>query len=243
VAIVGSSGAGKSSLIGLLLGWYRPDVGVVRADGQDLRGRRLDELRRQTLWVDPTVQLWNRSLLDNLRFGSDGEHGAVGAAVEAAELDEVLARLPMGLQTPLGAGGALLSGGEGQRVRLGRAICRGAARLVIFDEPFCGLERVRREKLLVAARARWAAATFLCITHDIRQTLDFSRVLVVANGRVVEDGDPSRLAGQADTHYFRLLAAEDRARARLNGPEWRHLRLEKGQIVERSPSPSAGEPT
>jgi len=102
---------------------------------------------------------------------------------------------------------------------------------------------VRREKLLVAARARWAAATFLCITHDIRQTLDFSRVLVVANGRVVEDGDPSRLAGQADTHYFRLLAAEDRARARLNGPEWRHLRLEKGQIVERSPSPSAGEPT
>jgi ATP-binding cassette subfamily B protein len=240
VAIVGSSGAGKSSLIGLLLGWYRPDVGVVRVDGQDLRGRWLDELRRQTLWVDPAVQLWNRSLLENLRFGSKGEHGAVGDAVEAAQLDEVLARLPMGLQTSLGAGGALLSGGEGQRVRLGRAICRGAARLVVFDEPFCGLERSRREDLLAAARVRWATATFLCITHDISQTMDFPRVLVVDKGQVVEDGAPKRLASQADTRFARLLMAEVRARARLDGPEWRHLRLDKGQITERAPSRTPG---
>jgi ATP-binding cassette subfamily B protein len=240
VAIVGSSGAGKSSLVGLLLGWYRPDVGVVRVDGQELRGRWLDELRRQTLWVDPAVQLWNRSLLENLRFGSDGEHRAVGDAVEAAQLDEVLARLPMGLQTPLGAGGALLSGGEGQRVRLGRAVCRGAARLVVFDEPFCGLERSRREALLKAARARWATATFLCITHDIGQTLEFPRVLVVDKGRVAEDGAPKQLAGQAGTRYARLLAAEVRARARLDGPQWRHLRLDKGQIEER---PAQGETT
>jgi ATP-binding cassette subfamily B protein len=236
VAIVGSSGAGKSSLVGLLLGWYRPDVGEVRVDGRELRGRWLDELRRQTLWVDPAVQLWNRSLLENLRFGNDGEHRAVGDAVEAAQLDEVLARLPMGLQTPLGAGGALLSGGEGQRVRLGRAVCRGAARLVVFDEPFCGLERSRREALLKAARVRWATATFLCITHDISQTLDFPRVLVVDKGRVAEDGAPRDLADHADTRYASLLAAEVRARARLDGPEWRHLRLEKGQIEERRPS-------
>jgi ATP-binding cassette subfamily B protein len=241
VAIVGASGAGKSSLVGLLLGWYRPDVGVVCVDGQELRGRWLDELRRQTLWVDPAVQLWNRSLLENLRFGSEGEHRAVGDAVEAAQLDEVLARLPMGLQTPLGAGGALLSGGEGQRVRLGRAVCRGAARLVVFDEPFCGLERSRREDLLKAARARWATATFLCITHDIGQTLEFPRVLVVDKGRVVEDGAPRTLAGQAGTRYARLLAAEVRARARLDGPEWRHLRLDKGQIEEPAPSCAQGE--
>jgi ATP-binding cassette subfamily B protein len=243
VAIVGSSGAGKSSLVGLLLGWYRPDVGVVRVDGQELRGRWLDELRRQTVWVDPAVQLWNRSLLENLRFGSDGEHRAVGDAVEAAQLDEVLARLPMGLQTPLGAGGALLSGGEGQRVRLGRAVCRGAARLVIFDEPFCGLERSRREDLLKAARARWAAATFLCITHDVSQTLDFPRVLVVDKGRVVEDSAPKQLASQADTRFAHLLAAEVRARARLEGPEWRHLRLDQGKLAERTLSRAQGEPT
>jgi ATP-binding cassette subfamily B protein len=240
VAIVGSSGAGKSSLIGLLLGWYRPDVGVVQVEGQELCGRWLDELRRHTLWVDPAVQLWNRSLLDNLRFGSEGEHRAVGDAVEGAQLDEVLARLPMGLQTSLGAGGALLSGGEGQRVRLGRALCRGAARLVIFDEPFCGLERARREQLLAAARARWADATFVCITHDISQTLDFPRVLVIDKGQVVEDGAPNLLASQADTRYAQLLAAEARARARLAGPEWRHLHLDQGRISERTPAQTPG---
>ena len=233
VAIVGASGAGKSSLVALLLGWFRPDAGQVRVDGRDVRGRWLDELRRQTLWVDPTVQLWNRSLLENLRFGSDGEHPPVGDAVEAAQLDEVLARLPMGLQTPLGAGGALLSGGEGQRVRLGRAVCRGMARLVIFDEPFCGLERLRREALLRAARARWASATFLCITHDINHTLDFPRVLVIDRGRIVEDGSPQVLAKPANTRYARLLAAEARARARLDGPQWRHVRLDQGQLSER----------
>jgi ABC-type bacteriocin/lantibiotic exporter with double-glycine peptidase domain len=234
VAIVGASGAGKSSLVGLLLGWYRPDIGHIHVDGRDLSGRWLDELRRQTLWVDPAVQLWNRSLLENLRFGSDGEHRPVGDAVEAAELDEVLARLPMGLQTPLGAGGALLSGGEGQRVRLGRAICRGSARLVIFDEPFCGLERSRREALLTAARRRWSQATFLCITHDIAHSLDFPRVLVVDHGRIIEDGQPQRLSNQPGTRYARLLAAEARARARMDGPEWRHLRLDHGQLIERS---------
>ncbi len=232
VAVVGASGAGKSSLVGLLLGWYRADAGQVRVEGHELAGRWLDELRRQTVWVDPTVQLWNRSLLENLRFGAEGQRRPVGEAVEAAELDEVLARLPMGLQTSLGAGGALLSGGEGQRVRLGRGICRSPIRLAILDEPFCGLERSRRQTLLNAARRRWAGATLLCITHDISQTLDFARVLVVDHGRIIEDGSPAQLRQQADTRYATLLAAEARALARLDGPEWRHLRLDKGQLLD-----------
>src|SRR5581483_7356064 len=98
---------------------------------------------------------------------------------EEADLDEVLARLPTGLQTRLGEGGALLSGGEGQRVRFGRAVVRGDARLVILDEAFRGLERPRRRALLERARARWRGATLLCITHDVEDTLTFDRVLVV----------------------------------------------------------------
>jgi ATP-binding cassette subfamily B protein len=105
--------------------------------------------------------------------------------------------------------------------------------LVVFDEPFCGLERSRREALLKAARARWATATFLCITHDIGQTLEFPRVLVVDKARVVEDGAPKNLASHAGTRYASLLAAEVHARARLDGPEWRHLLVHKGQIEER----------
>jgi ATP-binding cassette subfamily B protein len=217
VAIVGVSGAGKSSLVGLLLGWYQPNTGSVLVDGEPLAGRVLARLRQRTTWVDPTVQLWNRSLLENLRYGRESERRPVGEAVEAAELDEVLARLPMGLQTPVGAGGALLSGGEGQRVRLGRGICRGAPSLVILDEAFCGLERTRRSAMLTAARARWKDATLLCITHDIGQTRSFARVLVIEGGRIIEDGAPSVLAERSDSRYAGLLAAEARALARLAG--------------------------
>jgi ABC-type bacteriocin/lantibiotic exporter with double-glycine peptidase domain len=232
VALVGVSGAGKSSLVGLLLGWYRPNTGAVLVDGSLLAGRVLSRLRQRTTWVDPTVQLWNRSLLENLRYGREGERRSVGEAVEAAELDEVLARLPMGLQTPVGAGGALLSGGEGQRLRLGRGICRGTPSLVILDEAFCGLERARRSAMLMAARARWKDATLLCITHDIGQTRGFDRVLVIEGGRIIEDGAPSVLAEQSGSRYAGLLAAEARALGRLAGPEWRHLRVAAGLVSD-----------
>lgn len=239
VAIVGVSGAGKSSLVGLLLGWYRPNTGQVLVDGKPLVGGELARLRRHTIWVDPTVQLWNRTLLDNLRYGMEGERKPLGDSVEAAELDEVLARLPMGLQTPVGANGALLSGGEGQRVRLARGICRGAPSLVILDEAFCGLERARRSALLSAARRRWQDATLVCITHDIGQTRSFPRVLVIEGGAIIEDGTPEILAADADSRYAGLLAAEKRALARLSGSEWRRFRVESGYVasdwMERGP--------
>ncbi|MFO1353107.1 MAG: ABC transporter ATP-binding protein, partial [Gammaproteobacteria bacterium] len=157
VAIVGPSGAGKSSLVGLLLGWHRPARGRIMVDGQPLTGERLIELRRVTAWVDPEVQLWNRSLLDNLRYGSQGDDvSALNAVIESANLFGVLERLPEGLQTPLGEGGGLVSGGEGQRVRLGRAMLRPGVRLVILDEPFRGLDREQRRALLAQARRYWS---------------------------------------------------------------------------------------
>jgi ATP-binding cassette subfamily B protein len=232
VAIVGSSGAGKSSLVGLLLGWFHPNSGSVLVDGEPVHGEALARLRRHTVWVDPTVQVWNRALLDNLRYGGEGERRPVGEAVEAAELDEVLARLPMGLQTVVGAGGALLSGGEGQRVRLGRGICRGRARMVILDEAFCGLERHRRLAMLESARERWKDATLICISHDIAHTRGFGRVLVIENGCIVEDGHPDALAACPDGRYARLLDAEQRALDRMNGPEWRRLEVRGGYVTE-----------
>lgn len=153
VAIVGPSGAGKSTLIGLLLGWYRPAAGRLLVDDSPLVGARLDALRRETAWVDPAVQLWNRSLVDNLRYGAgEAPSLAIGEVIEATDLRDVLERLPDGLQTRLGEGGGLVSGGEGQRVRLGRGLLRRDARLVILDEPFRGLERERRRALIGRAR-------------------------------------------------------------------------------------------
>lgn len=233
-AIVGASGAGKSSLAGVLLGWHTASSGRVLVNGETLEGARLATLRRHTAWVDPAVHLWNRSLLDNLRYGTGYDAGTdFGDAIALADLRGVLERLPQGMQTALGEGGALVSGGEGQRVRLARGVLRADARLVILDEPFRGLDRARRRELLSRARARWRDATMLCVTHDVSETLGFERVLVIDDGRVVEDGDPQALAADPESRYRALLDAEVALREGLwASPAWRRLRLEGGVLRE-----------
>jgi ATP-binding cassette subfamily B protein len=234
VAVVGPSGAGKSSLLGVLLGWHRPAQGRVLIEGVPLAAYGLERLRRETAWVDPAVQIWNRSLLENLRFGGDGEGSGLGSVVDDAELSALLERLPEGFQSRLGEGGALVSGGEGQRVRLARAFLRDA-RLVLLDEPFRGLDRDARRRLLARSRERWKDATLLCVTHDIGETRGFDRVVVVDGGDIVEDDAPEILARGAG-RYAALLAAEDAVRESLwRGPGWRRLRLADGRLVEEAP--------
>ncbi len=234
VAIVGRSGAGKSSLVGLLLGWQRPAAGQVRVDNSPLTRARLLALRRQTVWVDPAVQLWNRSLLDNLCYGiPDQVLPPLGPALEQAELYDLLQHLPEGLQTCLGEGGTLVSGGEGQRVRLGRAMLHPEARLAILDEPFRGLDRRLRRILLQRTRNLWQAATLLCITHDLDSTRSFDRVLVIDEGRIVEDGAPETLARQEGSRYRALIEAEDEVRHGLwSSSAWKRIRLEHGRVRE-----------
>jgi ATP-binding cassette subfamily B protein len=169
-----------------------------------------------------------------LRYGAKDEAlFSVSEVVEAADLGAVLQRLPDGLQTSLGEGGALVSGGEGQRVRLGRAMLRQGVRLAILDEPFRGLDRERRREFLARARTRWLGVTLLCITHDVGETLSFERVLIMEGGRIVEDGAPRELAAQPRSRYRSLLEAEEDVREKLwAGVEWRRLRLEKGHLSE-----------
>ena len=231
VAIVGSSGAGKSSLVGLLLGWRAPTTGTVRADGRLLRRETLAALRRTTAWVDPQVRLWNSSTLDNLVYGIDEfERGErVDNAARKAGLEEVLARFETP-EAPLGESGRLVSGGEGQRVRLGRALARPRPRLVILDEPFRGLDSAARHELTARGREHWKTATLLLISHDIADTAQFDRVVVVEDGRIVEDGAPATLAARP-SRYRQLLEAENHARAMLRDrSDWRRLSLRDGRL-------------
>ncbi len=234
VAIVGPSGAGKSSLVGILLGWHRPAGGQVLVDGAAIEGK-LDELRRYTAWVDPAVQIWNRSFLENICYGTDADREReVGSVIESANLRHLLEQLPDGLQTKLGESGGLVSGGEGQRVRLGRAMLRPDVRLVILDEPFRGLDREQRRELLARARKHWRHATLLCIMHNMEETREFERVIVVERGKIAEDGSPKSLAARPDSRYRALLDAEEALREGLWAREgWRHLWLEHGELKER----------
>ena len=234
VAVVGPSGAGKSTLLGLLLGWLEPAAGRVLVDDHPLDASRLERLRRETAWVDPAVQLWNRSLFENLIYGADSDQAArVSDAVERAELRDVLEGLPAGLQTDLGEGGRLLSGGQGQRVRLGRALVRDDARLALLDEPFRGLDHEARIRLLSSTRRAFAGATLLFVTHDISHALDLDLVLVIEDGRIVEHDDPASLAARTGSRFAAMLAAEKEIRARLwSDSGWRRIRLDGGGARE-----------
>jgi ABC-type transport system involved in cytochrome bd biosynthesis fused ATPase/permease subunit len=230
VAVVGQSGAGKSSLIGILLGWLKPAAGEVLVDGAPLD---CQTLRASAAWVDPTVQIWNQSLLSNLSYGSQPDGPNVGRVVDAALLRGVLERLPEGMQTPLGEGGGLLSGGEAQRVRLARSMLRDNVRLVVLDEPFRGLDRDTRRELLRRTRQYWSHCTLLCITHDLEETQSFDRVLVVENGSVIEHGTPEELLGTEQSRYACLMRAEARTRALLwSSRLWRRIHIARGRAVE-----------
>ena len=233
VAIVGASGAGKSTLLGLLLGWHRLSAGMLRVDGAPMTSRSREGLRRDTAWVDPAIQIWNRSLVDNLGYSSaDGALARTGEAIDAAMLRGVMRNLPDGLQTKLGEGGALLSGGEGQRVRLGRAFAQGKVRLALLDEPFRGMDRARRSALLGDVRKRWRGVTLLCVTHDIGETKLFDRVLVIDARRILEDGQPDVLAA-APSRYRELLQAERDVLGQLwESDDWRRIQVRDGRAHE-----------
>jgi ATP-binding cassette subfamily B protein len=233
VGIIGLSGAGKSSLVGLLLGWHKPESGSVQIDGLPLDAARLFQLRRETAWIDPQVHLFNTSLFENLVYGNGEDAAAhLDTVLENADLADVLQRLPNGMQTSLGEGGALVSGGEGQRVRIGRALGRPDVRLAILDEPARGLDRDRRQKFLRRARRHFKSATMFYITHDVTDTLEFDRVLVIEQGRLLEQGSPRELYETVDSRYRALVEQEEIVQRVWSDSSWRHLRINEGLLTE-----------
>ena len=234
IAVLGVSGAGKSTLLGLLHGWYEPADGRVEVDRVPLDEKALVRLRARIAWVDPSVQLWNRTLLQNIDYGVEGEASAHSMAgrIALADLKSVLEQLPDGQQSKLGESGGLVSGGEGQRVRFARGVARSHARLVLLDEPFRGLSRDQRRRLLGRARKLWHRATLFCATHDVRETLAFDRVLVLEDGKLVEDGAPDLLLSRAGSRYRALLEAERGCDAVWISSKWRRWFLRDGVLTE-----------
>jgi ATP-binding cassette subfamily B protein len=135
------------------------------------------------------------------------------------------------LQAQLGEGGALVSGGEGQRVRFGRALLKSGIRLALLDEPFRGLDRETRGAFLSQARRHWRDATLLAITHDVSESESFDRVLVLEGGRLVEEGPPAELLERDGSRYRRLIEVERKLARLWSDGSWRSFRLENGRLV------------
>lgn len=230
VAVVGPSGAGKSTLLRCLLGQHTELEGQVLIDGRPADYRRAHQ---EIVWVDPSAQLWRGSMLSNVLYGADeADASALSLSLAQTELDEVMSRSVSGSQREVGEGGAALSGGEGQRVRLARGWLKGdKGRLVLLDEAWRGLERERRERMMATARQRWQGSTMLCVTHDVALTTGFDRVLVIEHGQLVEQGVPAALLAQPASRYKQLVEAEQTVFAqRWGDARWSKYTMDAGKL-------------
>jgi ATP-binding cassette subfamily C protein CydC len=206
VAVVGVSGSGKSTLTSLLTRTWDPAAGTLRLDGADVRDLPLDSLRGRVAIVNQRPFVFGRSLRDNVLLGApDASDDDLAAALRTAALDEFVASLPEGLDTPLRERGARLSGGQLQRLALARALVTDPDVLVL-DESTGALDAAT-ESVVRARLAGWAAGrrTIIEVTHRVDQVLGADGVLVLDRGRVVERGIPAVLA-QAGGPYASLLA-------------------------------------
>ncbi|MER6050206.1 NHLP bacteriocin export ABC transporter permease/ATPase subunit [Streptomyces sp. NPDC001793] len=193
VAIVGPSGCGKSTLLRLLIGFDRPSAGSVLYDGQDLGALDQAAVRRQCGVVLQNAQPLTGSILDCISGAEVFTQEEVWAAAEMAGLAEDIKRMPMGLHTMIAGGGAI-SGGQRQRLMIAQALVR-RPRILFFDEATSALDNETQRIVIDSTRA--LSASRVVIAHRLSTVLDADRVLVMADGRVVEEGAPADLL--ADT--------------------------------------------
>ena len=207
VAIVGPSGAGKSTLFQLLQRFYDPSHGVVRLDGVALPDADPAAIRARIAMVPQDTVIFAASARDNLRYGHwDADDDAVWAAAEAANAAEFLRRLPEGLDTFLGEAGARLSGGQRQRVAIARALLRDAP-LLLLDEATSALD-AESERLVQQALDRlMRGRTTLVIAHRLATVRAADRIVVMDEGRIVEEGSHSTLIGRGGL-YARLASLQ-----------------------------------
>ena len=207
VALVGPSGAGKSTVFRLLLRFYDPQTGVVRLDGVDLREADPAEVRARAALVAQDSPLFSGSAADNIRFGRDGATAEdVRAAARAAQAEAFLDALPQGFETPVGERARGLSGGQRQRLAIARALVREAP-LLLLDEATSALDAENERLVQRALDEAMKGRTTLVIAHRLATVLKADRIVVMDQGRVVEEGDHAQLVKRGGL-YARLASLQ-----------------------------------
>jgi len=207
VALVGPSGAGKTSLFQLLLRYYDVSEGGIRLNGQDIRQLSLHDLRQSIAIVPQDPVIFSANALENIRYGRAGASDAeVLQAAKAALVDEFVERLPEGYQTFLGERGTRLSGGQRQRIAIARAMLKGAP-LLLLDEATSALDAESEVLVQQGLSAAMQGRTTLVIAHRLATVQKVDRIVVMDQGRIVETGTPADLRNQGGL-YARLAALQ-----------------------------------
>jgi subfamily B ATP-binding cassette protein MsbA len=209
VAIVGGNGSGKSTLVNLLPRLYDPDFGILRIDGIDIRHTQLALLRKQIAVVPQETQLFNRTISENLRYGSwDAPADQVTRLAHDFAVDSFASRFPDGLETSVGERGQRLSGGQRQRIALVRALLRDPA-ILILDEATSAIDRESETQIYEALAHHKQNRTVLIVTHSLTDTLlkIVDRVVVMDHGQIIAHGEHTQLLKTCPI-YRNLFAAQ-----------------------------------
>ncbi len=193
VALVGPTGAGKSSIISLIPRFYDPSSGHIRIDGEDVRSFSLDSLRRQISFVLQETILFHAPIWQNIAYGKpEASHAEIVRAAQLANAHEFIERTPDRYNTMVGERGVTLSGGQRQRIAIARAIIRNSP-ILILDEPTSGLD-ASSEKLVLEALARLMdGKTVIVITHHLESIIKADVIFTIKDGRIVECGSHQQL--------------------------------------------------
>ena len=207
VALVGASGAGKSTIANVLLRFVEPGSGRVVVGELSLATIPVRAWRAQVAWVAQRPHLFHGTIADNIRLADPAaDDDVVAAAARQAGAGEFIARLPLGLGTPVGDDGVRLSGGQRQRIAIARAIL-GDARLVVLDEATSQLDEASESAIRATLRTLAADRAVVVVSHRLRLAADADLVAVVEAGRIVETGAPGALLARRGA-YARLVATE-----------------------------------
>ena len=212
VGVVGPSGSGKSSVLKLLLRFYDPQAGVIRVGGQDIRDLSFETLRGQFAMVSQDTYLFHGTVEDNLRLGKpEATQEELEAAARAANAHDFIEALPQGYRTVIGERGIRLSGGQRQRVAIARALLRDAP-ILILDEALSAVDAENEAVIQEALDRLMEGRTTLTLAHRLSSVIGSDRILVISEGKVVEQGSHRDLVAKGGV-YSRLMAEQLEARA------------------------------
>jgi len=217
VALVGLTGAGKSTMVSLIPRFFEPTRGRVLIDGIDVRKYRLRSLRERIAIVHQDAVLFGTTIAENIRYGRlDASDAEVERAARAAHAHEFIERLRQGYRTPIAEAGASLSGGERQRLSIARALLKRAP-ILILDEPTSSLDALSEGAVFAALRKLKSGRTTIVIAHRLSTICDADRILVLHEGRIVSQGNHAELLTSSEL-YRRMCARLSVGRS-LDEPE------------------------